>query len=99
MVVTEEIKNRIIQHNVVSLDNMFHGYIIILDGNKVWQHDNGCFIFDSRKQAMTAFYNCMKWKCAREAGQMGENGYRYYDTSRETWMSFKRAAHFEVRYI
>ena len=78
---------------------MFHGFIIILDGNKVWKNDNGLFIFDSRKQAMTAFYNTMKWKCARMAGAVGSDGYPRYDRSRETWMAFKRAAHFEIKAI
>lgn len=102
MVVNEELKNQILQGNILNPSEL-HGFSVVLDGNKIWKNGSGVFIFPTRKQAMTAFYNTMKWKVARLAGiasgVLSDYGYPVYDYSRETWGSFKRACHFEIKEV
>lgn len=102
MEINEELKTQILQGHIFN-PSEFHGFSVVLDGNKIWKNGSRTFIFPTRKQAMTAFYNTMRWKVARFAGlasgTINQWGYPTSDYSRETWNSFKRAGHFEIKEV
>lgn len=93
--------NNIICQYTKPIEEVLHGWIILIDG-QVWKSssDTRSFIFDSREQAVTAFYNGMRWRVVSILGRMEGNS--YYGRDRSTyWARFKEALkdRMEIRQI
>ena len=71
------------------IEEVLHGWIILIDG-QVWKSPARGFIFNSRKQAVTTFYNGMRWKVASSMGRAEGNDHYWSDTSMY-WARFKEA--------
>lgn len=98
MLINRELSDIILNHNIINIHEGFHGFIILLNNNKLWINDCGKFIFDSRKQAIKSFYNTMNWKCFRIYRTFNNpHGYGYYyRCPKEIWESFKESCEFKV---
>lgn len=81
------------------IEEVLHGWIILIDG-QVWKSPARGFIFNSRKQAVTVFYNGMRWKVASSMGRAEGNDHYWSDTSMY-WARFKEALkdRMEIRQI
>ena len=97
-----DVENRAIQElidgNTKPIEECLRGWIILIDG-RVFKPRVGNFIFSTRKQAVKAFYNNMRWRVAvhlREAN--GDSTWRNASTY---WARFKRVLgdRFEVKHI
>lgn len=91
--------NNIIRQYTKPIEEVLHGWIILIDG-QVWKPYAGSFIFNSRKQAVTAFYNGMRWRVISIMGRAEGNDY-YWRNSSMYWARFKEAlkGRMEIRYI
>ena len=91
--------NNIIRQCTKPIEEVLHGWIILIDG-QVWKPSVGSFIFNSRKQAVTSFYNVMRWKVASSMGRAEGNDHYWSDTSMY-WARFKEALkdRMEIRQI
>lgn len=93
--------NNIICQCTKPIEEVLHGWIILIDG-QVWKSpsDTRSFIFDSREQAVTAFYNRMRWRVVSTLGRMEGNNY-YWRNSSMYWTRFKEALkdRMEIRQI
>lgn len=96
--IPEQIIERTLHDNICSFENLFHGWIIIVN-DKVWMNDNGVFLFDDRAKAMQAFYNCMKWKFRNQIYQYNRSNGTTLEENRFYWDSFKRAIGFSIKHI
>lgn len=81
--------NNIICQYTKPIEEVLHGWIILIDG-QVWKPHVGSFIFNSREQAVTAFYNVMRWRVISTMGRAEGNGY-YWRNSSMYWARFKEA--------
>lgn len=81
------------------IEEFLHGWIILIDG-QVWRPRIGSFLFNSRKQAVSAFYNVMRWKVVYTMGRTEGNNY-YWRNSSMYWARFKEALkdRMEIRQI
>lgn len=97
--ISNAIINNIIRPYTKPIEEVLHGWIILIDG-QVWKPRVGSFIFNSRKQAVTAFYNIMRWKVISTMGR-AENNYNYWRTSSIYWAQFKETLkdRMEIRQI
>lgn len=88
--------NNIICQYTKPIEEVLHGWIILIDG-QVWKPNVGSFIFNSRKQAVTAFYNGMRWKVMSTMGRAEGN----WGNSSMYWARFKEALkdRMEIRQI
>lgn len=93
--------NNIICQCTKPIEEVLHGWIILIDG-QVWKSPSNTksFIFNSREQAVTAFYNGMRWKVVITLGRMESNSYYWRDSSMY-WARFKEALkdRMEIRQI
>lgn len=91
--------NNIIRQYTKLIEEALHGWIILIDG-QVWKPYAGSFIFNSRKQAVTAFYNGMRWRVISTMGRAEGNSYYWRDSSMY-WARFKEALkdRMEIRQI
>ena len=91
--------NNIVCQYTKPIEEVLHGWIILIDG-QVWKHCTGSFIFNSRKQAVTAFYNVMRWRVISTMGRAEGNNY-YWRNSSMYWTQFKEALkdRMEIRQI
>lgn len=91
--------NNIIRQYTKPIEEFLHGWIILIDG-QIWKPYIGSFIFNSRKQAVTAFYNRMRWKVIYTMGRAEGNDY-YYRNRSMYWTRFKEALkdRMEIRQI
>lgn len=81
--------NNIICQYTKPIEEVLHGWIILIDG-QVWKPYVGSFIFNSREQAVTAFYNGMRWRVISTIGRVEGNEY-YWRNSSMYWARFKEA--------
>lgn len=81
--------NNIICQYTKPIEEVLHGWIILIDG-QVWKPYVGSFIFNSREQAVTAFYNGMRWRVISTIGRAEGNEY-YWRNSSMYWARFKEA--------
>lgn len=81
--------NNIICQYTKPIEEVLHGWIILIDG-QVWKPYVGSFIFNSRKQAVTTFYNMMRWRVISTIGRAEGNEY-YWRNSSMYWARFKEA--------
>ena len=74
--------NNIICQYTKPIEEVLHGWIILIDG-QVWKSpsDTRSFIFDSREQAVTSFYNGMSWRVVSTLGRLEGNSYYWRDSS------------------
>lgn len=74
--------NNIICQYTKPIEEVLHGWIILIDG-QVWKSpsDTRSFIFDSREQAVTAFYNGMRWRVVSTLGRAEGNNYYWRNSS------------------
>lgn len=79
--------NNIICQYTKPIEEALHGWIILIDG-QVWKPYAGSFIFNSRKQAVTAFYNVMRWRIVGSMGRAEGNDH-YWRDSLMYWARFK----------
>ena len=96
--VEARIIQEIIDENTKPIEECLHGWIILIDG-RIFKPKIGSFIFPTRKSAVRAFYNSMRWRVvirlgANDSGIMWNNSSSY-------WARFKRTLgnRFEVKYI
>lgn len=91
--------SNIIRQYTKPVEEVLHGWIILIDG-QVWKLHVGSFLFNSRKQAVTSFYNCMRWRVISTMGQAEGNDHYWRDCSMY-WARFKEAlrGRMEVRQI
>ena len=91
--------NNIICQYTKPIEEVLHGWIILIDG-QVWKPYVGSFIFNSREQAVTAFYNGMRWRVISTIGRAEGNEY-YWRNSSMYWARFKEAlkGRMEIRRI
>ena len=91
--------NNIICQYTKPIEEALHGWIILIDG-QVWKSPARGFIFNSRKQAVTAFYNGMRWKVVSTLGRAESDDSYWAHTSRY-WARFKEALkdRMEIRQI
>lgn len=91
--------NNIICQYTKPIEEVLHGWIILIDG-QVWKSYAGSFIFNSREQAVTAFYNVMRWRVVSTLGRLEGNNY-YWRNSSMYWARFKEALkdRMEIRQI
>lgn len=93
--------NNIICQYTKPIEEVLHGWIILING-QVWKSpsDTRNFIFDSREQAVTAFYNGMRWRVISIMGRAEGNDHYWRDSSMY-WTQFKEALkdRMEVRQI
>lgn len=91
--------NNIICQYTKPIEEVLHGWIILIDG-QVWKPHVGSFIFNSREQAVTAFYNGMRWRVISTMGRAEGNDY-YWRNSSMYWARFKEALkdRMEIRQI
>ena len=91
--------NNIICQYTKPIEEVLHGWIILIDG-QVWKSYAGSFIFNSREQAVTAFYNVMRWRVVSTLGRLEGNSY-YWRNSPMYWARFKEALkdRMEIRQI
>lgn len=93
--------NNIVCQCTKPIEEVLHGWITLIDG-QVWKSpsDTRSFIFDSRKQAVTAFYNGMRWRVISTMGRAEGNDY-YWRNSSRYWARFKEALkdRMEIRQI
>ena len=91
--------NNIICQYTKPIEEVLHGWIILIDG-QVWKPYVGSFIFNSREQAVTAFYNGMRWRVISTIGRAEGNVY-YWRNSSMYWARFKEAlkGRMEIRQI
>lgn len=91
--------NNIICQYTKPIEEVLHGWIILIDG-QVWKSYAGSFIFNSREQAVTAFYNGMRWRVVSTLGRLEGNSY-YWRNSSMYWARFKEALkdRMEIRQI
>ena len=91
--------NNIICQYTKPIEEVLHGWIILIDG-QVWKSYAGSFIFNSREQAVTAFYNVMRWRVVSTLGRLEGNSY-YWRNSSMYWARFKEALkdRMEIRQI
>lgn len=91
--------NNIICQYTKLIEEVFHGWIILIDG-QVWKSYAGNFIFNSRKQAVTAFYNGMRWRIVGSMGRAEGNNH-YWRNSSMYWARFKETLkdRMEIRQI
>lgn len=97
--ISNAIINNIICQYTKPIEEVLHGWIILIDG-QVWKSYTGSFIFNSRKQAATAFYNGMRWRVISTIGRVEGNVY-YWRNSSMYWARFKEAlkGRMEIRQI
>lgn len=92
--------NDIIRQYTKPIEEIIHGWIIFIDG-QIWKSPHtGNFIFNSRESAVSAFYNCMRWKVISTMGRA--EGVHYSWGSRSVyWARFKEALkdRMEIRQI
>lgn len=81
--------NNIICQYTKPIEEVLHGWIILIDG-QVWKPYVGSFIFNSRKQAITAFYNGMRWRVVSTMGRAEGNESSWRNSSMY-WARFKEA--------
>lgn len=81
--------NNIIRQYTKPVEEVLHGWIILIDG-QVWKSPTRSFIFDSRKQAVAAFYNGMRWRVIITIGRAEGNDH-YWRNSSMYWTQFKEA--------
>lgn len=81
--------NNIVCQYTKPIEEVLHGWIILIDG-QVWKPYAGSFIFNSKKQAVTAFYNVMRWRVVGTMGRAEGNNY-YWRNSSMYWARFKEA--------
>ena len=81
--------NNIICRYTKPIEEVLHGWIILIDG-QVWKPYVGSFIFNSREQAVTAFYNGMRWRVISTIGR-AEGNEHYWRNSSMYWARFKEA--------
>lgn len=82
------------------IEEVLHGWIILIDG-QVWKSPyTRSFIFNSRKQAVTTFYNGMRWKVVSSM-ERAEGNDHYWSDSSMYWARFKEALkdRMEIRQI
>lgn len=91
--------NNIIRQYTKPVEEVFHGWIILIDG-QVWKSTTRSFIFDSKRQATAAFYNVMRWKVISTMGRAEGDDY-YWNNGSRYWARFKEALkdRIEVRQI
>lgn len=91
--------NNIIHQYTKPIEEVLHGWIILIDG-QVWKPHVGSFLFNSRKQAVTAFYNGMRWRVVSIMGRAEGNNHYWRDCSMY-WTRFKEALkdRMEIRQI
>ena len=96
---SDTIINNIIRQYTKPIEAVLHGWIILIDG-QVWKPRVGNFIFNSRKQAVTAFYNMMRWRVISSIG-IAEGNIHYWRNSSMYWAQFKEALkdRMEIRQI
>ena len=96
---SDTIINNIIRQYTKPIEAVLHGWIILIDG-QVWKPRIGSFLFNSRKQAVSAFYNGMRWKVIYIMGRAEGNDYYWRDNSMY-WARFKEALkdRMEIRQI
>ena len=81
--------NNIICQYTKPIEEVLHGWIILIDG-QVWKPHVGSFIFNSSEQAVTAFYNGMRWRVISTIGR-AEGNEHYWRNSSMYWARFKEA--------
>ena len=91
--------NNIICQYTKPIEEVLHGWIILIDG-QVWKSPTRSFIFNSREQAVTAFYKGMRWRVISIMGRAEVNNY-YWRNSSIYWARFKEAlkGRMEIRQI
>lgn len=91
--------NDIIRQYTKPIEEIIHGWIILIDG-QVWRPRIGSFLFNSRKQAVSAFYNGMRGTVVYTMGRAEGNNY-YWRNSSMYWARFKEALkdRMEIRQI
>lgn len=97
--ISNAIINNIICQYTKPIEEVLHGWIILIDG-QVWKSPSRGFIFNSRKQAVAAFYNGMRWRVTSSMGRAEGNDHYWSDTSMY-WARFKEALkdRMEIRQI
>lgn len=87
--VDNNLVDTILRSNLKPINEALHGWIILIDG-KVWKSSMGNFLFSTRKQATSSFYNNMRWKVTNAFGA-SEGADRYWRNASIYWDRFKKA--------
>ena len=89
----------LIDGNTKPIEECLRGYVVLID-ERVFKPRVGNFIFPTRKQAVKAFYNSMRWRVVSRLGRANHDSDRWRNSA-SYWTRFKRAlrGRFEVKYI
>lgn len=94
--ISNELINNIFGSRLLPKDILIHGYILVIDG-KIYNDNNGKFIFKTRDQLVKSFYNSISWVAkhrifdSRHPNFTGYYWGREYARERHSiWNEFKR---------